>query len=240
MSEPVIRRAGLTDALAAARSEIGGVLLILGLAISLLAFLAVADSVAGGYTGAFDHGLMSLLHPAGGSRAIGPAWLAQAIVDLTALGSITDLCVIVLLTAGLLAAQGRWRQGGLLIAAPLSGLLVLNTFKKAFDRPRPPLELHAVVVGNASFPSGHAMLSAVVYLSLGALLAHFAERRRIKAYALSAGMVLTLAIGASRVYLGVHWPTDVIAGWALGAAWAMLWWLLVWLFEHRRSATAGR
>lgn len=233
MPEPNPHRSRLSAAAAAAKGEVGGVLIILAVAISLLAFLAVADTVAGGYTGAFDHGLMSLLHPGGGSRAIGPAWLAQAIIDFTALGSITDLCVIALLAAGLLAAQGRWRQGCLLIAAPLSGLLVLNIFKRVFDRPRPPLALHAVVVGNASFPSGHAMLSAVVYLTLGALLAHFAERRRIKAYTLAAGMALTLAIGASRVYLGVHWPTDVIAGWALGAAWALLWWLIVWFFEHR-------
>jgi undecaprenyl-diphosphatase len=226
--------------MAAARREIGAVVTILVLTTGLLTFLAVADSVSDGHTAAFDQGLMSLLHPGGGSRAIGPAWLAQAIVDFTALGSITDLCVIALLAAGLLAARGRWRQGGLLIAAPLSGLMVLNIFKKVFDRPRPPLALHAVVVGNASFPSGHAMLSAVVYLTLGALLAHFAQRRRIKAYALAAGMVLTLAIGASRVYLGVHWPTDVIAGWALGAAWAMLWWLLVWFFEHRWWASGRR
>jgi undecaprenyl-diphosphatase len=233
LSEADSHRSRLGNAAAAARSEVGGIAIILAAAIGLLGFLAVTDIVAGGASTTLDHGLMAMLHPNGGSQAIGPAWLAQAALDLTALGSITDLCVIAVLASALFASGERWREAVLLIAAPLSGVVILNIFKRVFDRPRPPLALHAVVVGNASFPSGHAMLSAVVYLTLGALLAHFAERARTKGFALVAGMVLTLAIGASRVYLGVHWPTDVIAGWALGAAWAMLWWLLVWFFERR-------
>jgi undecaprenyl-diphosphatase len=166
LSEADSHRSRLGNAAAAARSEVGGIAIILAAAIGLLGFLAVTDIVAGGASTTLDHGLMAMLHPNGGSQAIGPAWLAQAALDLTALGSITDLCVIAVLASALL-----------LIAAPLSGVVILNIFKRVFDRPRPPLALHAVVVGNASFPSGHAMLSAVVYLTLGALLAHFAERR---------------------------------------------------------------
>jgi undecaprenyl-diphosphatase len=228
-------RPRLGGALEAASKEIAAVAAILVVAMGVLGFLGVADGVTDGHTVVFDQGLMLMLHPGGSSRPIGPSWLEQTAIDLTALGSVTDLAIIVLLVAGLFAAQRRWREAGLLLAAPLSGLILVDIFKNAFGRQRPPIAMHAVVAGNASFPSGHAMLSAVVYLTLATLLAHFADRRRLRFFALTAGLLLSFVIGASRVYLGVHWPTDVMAGWALGAAWSMLWWLITWFVEHRRS-----
>jgi undecaprenyl-diphosphatase len=128
----------------------------------------------------------------------------------------------------------------LLIAASATGALVSQGLKQLFGRERPPLALHAVEVVNPSFPSGHAMLSAVVYLTLAVLIARFAERRRVKAYALAAGVALTLLVGASRVFLGVHWPSDVLAGWSLGAAWALAWWLLALAFERRNGGRGAK
>ena len=107
-----------------------------------------------------------------------------------------------------------------LLVAVGGGVLLSTLLKIGFDRPRPDLVPHGAVV-YASFPSGHAMLSAVVYLTLGALLARVQPRRLLKLYLLGLAILLTVAVGISRVYLGVHWPTDVVAGWAsapLGAA----------------------
>jgi undecaprenyl-diphosphatase len=231
--------ARLFVALRAARRELGLIAAILVVVGGALAFLSVADEVTDGHTKNFDEGLMLMLrHPGDITRPIGPHWLKLAAADLTALGSVVVLTLIVLVVLGLFAAQRRWREAALLFCACGTGLLLVDILKVVFGRERPPIAMHAVEVGNASFPSGHAMLSAIVYLSLATLLAHFADRRRERAYALAAGIFVTLAVGASRVYLGVHWPTDVMAGWALGAAWAMLWWLIAWIFEHQRGRAA--
>ena len=227
--------------LRAARKELVLVAAVLVAAAGLLGFLAMADLVTDNHTRLFDQGLMLMLRQPGDvSRPIGPPWLRLAATDLTAFGSIVDLAVIVLAVTGLFAAQRRWREAALLLAACGSGLLLVDVLKVVFGRERPPIAWHAVEVANASFPSGHALLSAIVYLTLATLVAHFADRRRVGVYALAAGLFLTLIVGASRVYLGVHWPTDVIAGWALGAAWAMLWWLIAWFLEQRRGRRGRR
>ena len=121
----------------------------------------------------------------------------------------------------------------LTIAAVVGGALLSMALKSGFDRPRPDLVPHAVEVTSASFPSGHAMLSAVTYLTLGALLTRVQPQRRVKAYLLTVAVVLTVLIGVSRVYLGVHWPTDVLAGWCIGSAWAMLCWLAALWLQRR-------
>ncbi len=222
-----------------ALKELGLVAAVLVVVAGALAFLSVADEVTDGHTKHFDEGLMLMLrHPGDISRPIGPHWLRLAAMDLTSLGSVIVLILIVLIVMGLFAAQRRWRESLLLFCACGSGLLLVDILKLVFGRERPPLAMHAVEVGNASFPSGHATLSAIVYLSLATLVSHFASRRRERGYAIGAGIFVTLVVGCSRVYLGVHWPTDVMAGWALGAAWAMLWWLIAWFVEHRRGRGA--
>src|SRR5207302_4145258 len=113
-----------------------------------------------------------------------------------------------------------------LLVATLGGFLISGLLKNHYERPRPAVVPHLSYVYSSSFPSGHSMLSAVIYLTLGSLLARLAERRRLKIYCVAVAMLLTFLVGVSRVYLGVHYPTDVLAGWAAGLAWAVLCWLV--------------
>src|SRR5206468_91472 len=119
--------------------------------------------------------------------------------------------------------------------AIVSGLFASTVLKHFFDRPRPNLVPFTVYVSTSSFPSGHSMMSAVTYLVLGALLARSQERKLVKAYFLLGAVFLTVVVGISRVYLGVHWPTDVLAGWTAGAVWALLCWLLARHLQRRHA-----
>jgi undecaprenyl-diphosphatase len=227
--------------LALARREIGPIALVLLIAACVLVFRHIADEVGEGDTRAFDRAIIYALRTPGDlHRPIGPDWLNVAAVDVTSLGSTTVLGIIVILVCGLFLSLRRWREGALLLLASGGGLVLTNWLKDLFQRDRPPQVLHVVQAVNASFPSGHAMLSATVFLTLGALIAHFAERRRVRVYALAAAVILSVTVGCSRVYLGVHWPTDVLAGWCLGAAWALVWWGAAIAWErstHSRLST---
>jgi undecaprenyl-diphosphatase len=119
----------------------------------------------------------------------------------------------------------RKRNAAMLVLVSILGAVVLSyAIKAGIERPRPELFPHGVEVYTASFPSGHATGSAATYLTLGALLARLQPRRRLKIYLMAVAVLLTLMIGLSRLYLGVHWPSDVLAGWTLGACWALLCW----------------
>ena len=127
-----------------------------------------------------------------------------------------------------------------ILTAVVAGVLLSNVLKLAFERPRPDIVPHAVHVFTTSFPSGHATFSAITYLTLGTLLASFHASLRFKVYFLSLAVLLTLAVGVSRIYLGVHYPTDVLAGWCVGAAWAALCWTIFnWLQRRGRIEPGG-
>jgi undecaprenyl-diphosphatase len=123
------------------------------------------------------------------------------------------------------------RRSALLVAGSIAlGTILSTILKLVFDRPRPDLVPHGMDVYTLSFPSSHAMMSALVYLTLGALLARTQKSVRLRIYLLVCAILLTFLIGVSRLYLGVHWPTDVLAGWAVGSCWALLSWLVArWL-----------
>jgi undecaprenyl-diphosphatase len=121
----------------------------------------------------------------------------------------------------------------LLVVATAGGLLVALLLKGLFDRPRPPFDSGAGYIATSSFPSGHSLLSAIVYLTVGALLARATSRYRVKLYFLTVAMLVTFLVGISRIYLGVHYPTDVLAGWSVGLIWALLCWLVAqYLQKH--------
>jgi len=217
-----------------ARREVAAVTALLVAALGVMAFLAIADEVAEGETHALDLAVLRSLRVEGQpGTLVGPDWLHIAAVDVTALGSVAVLGLIILLAFALLASLRRWGEGLLLLGGAVGGVSISQGLKLVFGRERPDMAYRAVEAVNASFPSGHAMLSAVVFLTLGVLTARFTERRRVKVLAISAAVLLSLLVGASRVYLGVHWASDVLAGWCVGAAWAMACWLLAYLVRRR-------
>ncbi|HLP69614.1 MAG TPA: phosphatase PAP2 family protein [Rhizobium sp.] len=199
----------------------------------LSAFGIIADEVSEGDTLGLDEGvLMALRTPGNPADPIGPAWLEEAARDVTALGSFSVLTILVLVVVIHLFLIGRQRTGWFVAFSVIGGTILSTTLKSFYDRPRPDLTGIARVF-TASFPSGHATISAVVYLTLGALLAEMAERTSQKVLYLGSAILLTVLIGASRVYLGVHYPTDVIAGWSIGAGWALAWTLAAHLVRKR-------
>jgi undecaprenyl-diphosphatase len=206
----------------------------------LWVFAEVADEVVEGETRSLDRALLlALRSPADRADPIGPLWFEEMARDLTALGSMAVLTFVTLAVVGYLLIVRR-RGAALLVTLCVGGGFVLSTLlKELFGRPRPDLVTHGATVFTASFPSGHAMLSTVTYLTLAAVLARLQPRRRVKAYLLALGLLVALVVGASRVYLGVHWPTDVVAGWSLGAAWATFAWALALLLQWR-GRLAGR
>ncbi|WP_414476132.1 phosphatase PAP2 family protein [Microvirga sp. M2] len=215
---------------------LAAILIAAGLAGS---FLALASEVLEGETLGFDKAiLLALRDPTDPANPIGPLWLEIMMKDLTALGSITILALITVAVAGYLFVLNKRAATLLVLASVGGGMMLSNLFKHAFARPRPDFIAHSVDVYTASFPSSHAMLSAVTYLTLGALLARVEARRPGKVYVMSTAILLTLLVGCSRLYLGVHYPTDVLAGWAVGSAWAIFCWTLAaWL--QRRGQIEG-
>src|SRR5918994_6287393 len=192
---------------------------------AMLLFAEFVDRVVEGDTRAFDESvLLALRDRINLSDPIGPAWLQIMFRDITPLGGYAVVMLISLAVIGYLLMDGK-RAAALWVLVSVGGGAVLsNVLKLVIERPRPDLVAPLVEVHTTSFPSGHATLAAVTYLTLGALLSRVEARRRAKIYVLTVAVALTLLIGVSRIYLGVHWPTDVLAGWCVGAAWAMLCW----------------
>jgi undecaprenyl-diphosphatase len=168
---------------------------------------------------------------------IGPAWLEFAARDVSALGGFTVLTLLTVLAGGFLLITRKHVDTLVLLASVLGATMLSESLKFGYSRPRPDLVAHAVETLGSSFPSGHATLSAATYLTIGALLAHAQERPGVKSYIHVTAILLALLIGVSRVYLGVHWPTDVLAGWCVGAAWSIVCVTLANWLTRDRSAT---
>jgi undecaprenyl-diphosphatase len=213
------------------RIERGMLLVMIVAAVLLFVFAVLADEVAEGDTRAFDERVLLALRAAGDpADPIGPRWLEEMMRDFTAIGGTGVLVLMVATVAGFLWLTGKGHAALAIVVAVSGGTLLSQTMKWTYARPRPELVPHGAEVYTASFPSGHAMMSAIVYLTLGAMLARTQSSQTVKAYIIAVAIFLTVLVGTSRVYLGVHWPTDVLAGWALGALWAIGSWLvMLWL-----------
>jgi undecaprenyl-diphosphatase len=217
------------------RHELGTLLAIGGLAAGVWLFAALADEVMEGGTRKLDSALLLAMRRPGDLQPLGPPALLNAARDITALGG---PAVLTLLTAcvSLFLALDRKKHMALYVCVSIgSGLLMSNLLKDSFDRPRPDIVPHEVYAASYSFPSGHSMLSALTYLTLGAILARSHQRKLLKTYFLLLAVFLSGLIGVTRVYLGVHWPTDVLAGWTAGAVWALLCWLLARWLQSRHA-----
>ena len=199
----------------------------------ILTFGAVAEEVMEGETHHLDMVvLMAFRVPGDPSDLIGPAWLEEMMRDLTALGSYAFIIMLVAASIGYLLLVRKYALSALMLAAVVGGMLISNVLKHGFDRARPDLE-HAAQVFSPSFPSGHATLSAVTFLTLGGLLTRTNEDWGVKVYFLIVAILLTIVVGISRVYLGVHYPSDVLAGWCIGTAWALLCWAAAFWLQRR-------
>ena len=202
-------------------NEAGPLLAFLIVALSGFVFLKLAGAVTDGDTLGLDRDILLLLrNPADLSDPIGPEWLEESARDITGLGGHAILGLVTLATLAYLLLTRRRGAAWLVLVSICGAMLASALLKIGFERQRPDLVPHGVRVYTASFPSGHAMLSAATYLTLGALLARVHQQRRVRAFFLGLAVTLTVLIGCSRVYLGVHWPSDVLAGWSGGACWA--------------------
>jgi undecaprenyl-diphosphatase len=197
-------------------------------------FIELTDEVIEGDTESFDRwAVRAMRQEADPTVPIGPPWLQEMGRDATALGGVGWLGFCTVVVAGYLWLDGKRRMMLFLLAAICGGLLVSTGLKQLFQRPRPDVVPHLSHVFTTSFPSGHSLLSAVVYLTLGSLLAAAVSRWQLKLYFLAIALLLTLFVGLSRVYMGVHYPTDVLAGWMAGLLWATLCWLVAHWLQSR-------
>jgi undecaprenyl-diphosphatase len=208
----------------------------LAIAGLLLIFGIIVDMVQEGSSTTFDRSVMLAFRKAGDlSEPIGPAWVQEMARDATALGSFAVLGIILAAVVGYLLLTRRRAAAWLVLAAVLGGVALNSLLKLGFARPRPDFLVPAAKVFTASFPSGHAALSAIAYLTLAALLARTTRSHRLRAYFMAIGIALTFLVGMSRVYLGVHYPTDVLAGWCIGAAWALGCWAVMIQLQRRHK-----
>lgn len=203
----------------------GAALLFLAM---LWMFIQLADDAPEGDYLVLENRIMQSMRvdgaPIGGPAAV------SAMRDVTALGGAVVIVAMTVLILGHQCISKRYRIALLIAAATAGGQALNATLKHVFARERPEATLHLVEVRSPSFPSGHSMAASIFYLTIGALLARTAKRRLEKSYIMGAAVLVTVAVGFSRVYLGVHYPTDVLAGWCAGGAWAILCWFFVdWL-----------
>jgi undecaprenyl-diphosphatase len=199
-------------------------LLLAALAVfaPLWAFGALWDAVEDQHTGGFDRAvLLALRVPGHPDLLAGPRWLQECARDLTALGGFTVLTLLSVIAVAILVMQRRRLQALILGATVVLGQALAAVIKLIADRPRPDIAAHFDLVYSSSFPSGHSTMAPVVYLTLAVILGAGEPRREVRALMFACAVAVTIAVGLSRVYLGVHWPTDVLAGWALGSAIAL-------------------
>jgi undecaprenyl-diphosphatase len=207
---------------------------LLATVFGIYVFAEIADEAMEGGAHAFDTWLLLAFRSSTDlADPIGPPWFEAVVRDCTALGSPVVLAILTIGVTGFLLATSRRRAAVTILLSVLGGMVLSESLKLGFARPRPDVVPHGMQAYSQSFPSGHAMMSATVYLTLGMLLARTESSRRAKLFSLAYGALLAVIVGLSRIYLGVHWPTDVLAGWAGGAAWALTMWLVMYWLQRR-------
>lgn len=202
-------------------------------------FFIIAGEVSDGEHLPVETALMEVLRTGEPPRAIGPAWLVRVARDITALGSLVVLTTITTLVVGFLLITRRVGAALFLVLTAAGGQLLNSALKLLYRRERPDLAFRWIEIDSPSFPSGHATSSAVIYLTLAVLLARLTENNSEKIYIIGSALTLSFLVGVTRVYLGVHYPTDVVAGWAVGIAWAQICWFAARAIGRRRLGRTG-
>lgn len=231
---PFLRRA-----ITVARAEFAALGALAIITLGTMTFVELADDMTETDGQAFDQMVLHWMQPVAGQPR-GPWWLHEAAADITSLGGIAVLTLFAVVALGMLLILRKWLSALLLLIGLAGGVALSEGLKALFQRERPPAAFQAVETLNASFPSGHALLSTVFYLTVAVMMTRAFPRRRLKAYVLGVGMVFALMVGLTRVYLGAHWASDVMAGWCVGAAWAMALWLVSYAVERRQTRHHAR
>jgi undecaprenyl-diphosphatase len=196
--------------------------LVIGIASLALLVLAISSLFADGGAHTLDRQIMLLLRDASANDPIGPGWFEDVMRDMTGLGGIGVVVGASLLLAGFLWLQRRLKDMAILVFSVVGAQVVSAVSKLLVSRPRPDLVSHEAEIYSASFPSGHTLMATVAWVTFAMLLAADFDSRRARDYVLLVAWIVAAAVGCSRVYLGVHWPSDVLAGWAVGALWMVL------------------
>lgn len=186
----------------------------------VVTFLKIAHEVNEG-TESFDHAILLGLRDTP-SDPIGGPGVEAAIMHLSGLGSGAVTTLVAVIAVAFLCLAGRWRFAGLVVACAVGTLLVMMMLKGIYDRPRPTIVTAIDPPGDESFPSGHSMISSALYPTLAVLIARALPTRRLRVFTVACGVFMAGMIGISRLYLGVHYPTDVLAGWTVGCTWALI------------------
>jgi undecaprenyl-diphosphatase len=222
------------------RIESRALILVIGAAGGFWAFFNIAGEMTEGETQAIDKRiLLALRNPANPGEPIGSRSFQEAMRDVTALGGVTVMTLVAIVGVLAFLMHGRRWHAAILAATILLADLSSEGLKTLYGRPRPDLAPHGSYVYSASFPSGHSTLSAATFLTLAMLISSLQPNRGTKIMTYVLAVLLVLGIGFSRVYLGVHWPSDVLAGWCLGGAWALAAWTVL-LKAPGRQALADR
>lgn len=216
-SNPIYR--ALRASAARADTLIGalGVFLVAGLILAALGtaiFVTLASHVRSGSTQAFDDSVIRWMGTHHSPR------LDAVMLEVTALGTGTVVMMVVAVAALFLVLTQHKYSAILLLASTFGGIVLNGVLKLGFNRPRPSLFVPAVHTVSSSFPSGHAMSAAIVYSTVAYLAARLHRRKWARWLVMGAALILIALISFSRMYLGVHYPSDVIAGVAVGLAWA--------------------
>lgn len=195
------------------------------------AFIGIAEDTMEGETAKLDNAVLeSLRSTTNTSQPIGPEWLLPAAQDISALGGVAVTTLLITTICGYFLLKKKLRMMLFLLASVIGGTVANVLLKDFFGRTRPSIVPPLEPTMDESFPSGHSMLSAIVYLTLAAMLAKSTSSTVVKIYYMVIGIGLAVLIGLSRLYLGVHYPTDVVAGWCAGLAWAaMSYTIAAWL-----------
>lgn len=209
-----------------ALKEVWFVIILFLIVISILFFIFLTFLIRSGILQKYDYSILLLFRKQGEiSSPIGPVWVTEMLRDITSLGSETVLTILVVIIAIFLILRKEYRTLYLILLVASGGFLVDLLLKYSFARERPDIVLHLTYVSSKSFPSGHSMMSAAIYLSLATIIARTQKNLTIRIYLITIAAILAFLIGISRVYLGVHYPSDVLAGWIAGSTWAAVCWI---------------